>query len=114
MAERLRDQFGTDDFAIESVFPRERFESLIADPEQRSLYLDLLHTGDVSLYLVDDSIPCYVARHDDRAVLDVPSATGSPVVRLTTDQQAVLDWVDAILDEFRERADPVAPGDLAE
>jgi predicted transcriptional regulator len=112
MAERLLEHLRKDELSIESVFPRKRFESLVADPEERSLFGDVFQTGNADIFLIDDSIRYYLARHDDRAVLDVPSTTGGPVVRLTTDQQAVLDWVDSTIDEFRGRADPMEPGDL--
>jgi hypothetical protein len=55
----------------------------------------------------------YLARHGDHVVIDVPSSTGGPVVRLTTDQRAVLDWVESRIDDFRERADPVTLENLA-
>lgn len=113
MGELLLEPLRADELSVESVFPRERFESLIDDPEERSLFADILRTGNASISLVDHPIRYYVARHGSRAVIDVPSTTGGPVVRLTTDQQAVLDWVNATIDTFSDRAESVDPDDLA-
>lgn len=113
MAELLLEHLRTNEFEIESVFPRDTFESIVADPDDRSLFADLLRTENANVYLVDDSIRYYVARHGDHVVVDVPSTTGSPVVRLTTDQQAVLDWVGTTIDDIRDRAVQVTLDDLA-
>lgn len=113
MAELLLEHLRANELEIESVFPRDTFESLVAEPDDRSLFADLLRTGNANVYLVDGSIRLYVARHGDHVVVDVPSTTGSPVVRLTTDQQAVLDWVETTIDDFRDRAVQVTLDDLA-
>lgn len=113
MAELLLEHLRAKELEIESVFPREAFESFVAEPDDRSLFADLLRTGNASVYLVDNSIRFYVARHGDHVVVDVPSTTGSPVVRLTTDHQAVLDWIETTIDDFRDRAVQVTLDDLA-
>lgn len=113
MAELLLEHLRANEVEIESIFPRETFESIVAGPDERSLFADLLRTGNASVYLVDDMIRFYLARHGDHVVIDVPSSTGGPVVRLTTDQRAVLDWVESRIDDFRERADPVTLENLA-
>jgi predicted transcriptional regulator len=110
LAERLR----TDEASIESVFPREAFESFVADPESRSSVVDLLRSGNVDIHLVDEPVPCYIARHGDRAVFDIPSDTGGPVVRFTTGRRAVVDWVDSTIDGFRDRAEVLTVEDLVE
>jgi predicted transcriptional regulator len=114
IAELLLEYLSENELSIESIFSGERFESLIADSQERSLFADVLRTGNASIYLVDDSIRYYIARHGTRAILDVPSTTGGPIVRLATDQQTVLNWVDSTIDELRDRADPVTLDDLVD
>ncbi|MDX1747764.1 MAG: hypothetical protein R3324_17660 [Halobacteriales archaeon] len=114
MAELLLEHLRTNELDLESIFSREAFESFVADPEDRSRFADLLHAGNFRVYLVDDPVRYYIARHGDHAVLDVPSTTGGPIVRLESDHQAVLDWVDSTIDGFRDRADPVVLDDLAD
>lgn len=114
IAELLLEYLRANELSIESVFSCERFESLVADSEERSRFTDVLRTGNASIYLVNDSIRYYIACHGDQAILDVPSTTGGPIVRLATDQQAVLNWVDSTIDEIRDRADPVTLDDLVE
>ncbi|MDX1748216.1 MAG: hypothetical protein R3324_19955 [Halobacteriales archaeon] len=114
MPELLVEQLRTNEFGIESIFFRESFESYVADPENRSIVADILRTGNARVHLADESIQYYIARHGDRAVFDIPSDGGGSVVRFTTDQRAVVDWVDATVDEFRDRADRVTVEDLSE
>lgn len=114
MAEVIVEQLRTDQLSIESVFPRAAFESFVADPDARSVFADILRTGNARVFLLDESIRYYLGRHGDEAVLDIPSVSGGPIVRLSTDQRAVLDWVDATIDAFRERADLVTLDDLTD
>lgn len=112
MAEVLLEQLEASNLDIESIFPRETFESFIDDAENRSLVVELLNTGNAQFRLVDESIQSYVARHDNRAVIDIPAATGGPVVRLTSAYRPVIDWVDSTIAAFRDRAETVTAADL--
>jgi predicted transcriptional regulator len=114
MPELLVERLRADGVSVESVFPREAFESFVADPEPRSSVAALLRGGNTEIHLVDEPVPCYIARHGDRAVFDLPSDTGGPVVRFTTGRRAVVDWVDSTIDGFRDRAETLAVEDLVD
>jgi hypothetical protein len=114
MPELLVERLRADGVSVESVFPREAFESFVADPEPRSSIAALLRGGNTEIHLVDEPVPCYIARHGDRAVFDLPSDTGGPVVRFTTGRRAVVDWVDSTIDGFRDRAETLAVEDLVD
>jgi predicted transcriptional regulator len=110
----LVDQLRDGGTTVESVFSRASFESFVADPENRSAVVALLRTGNARIHLVEEPISFYAGRHGDRAVFDVPSAAGGPVVRFTSDRQAVVEWVDDTIDDFRDRGETLSVADLSE
>lgn len=114
MAEVLLERIREGDLRIETVFSRDAFETFVEDPGNRSTVSDLLETEGAHIHLVDETIRCYVARHGDRAILDVPAVDGGPITRLASDDPTVRDWVDATVDDLEDRASPVTPTDLAE
>lgn len=113
IAEVILGRLEGDELSIESIFPRTAFESFIDDPENRSLTIELLETGNARIHLVDEPIQYYVARHENRAVIDIPAETGGPVVRLTSAYRPIIDWVDSTIAAFRERAEQVSVENLA-
>lgn len=112
MAEVILEQLEADELSIESIFPRSAFASFIDDPENRSSMVQLLYTGKARIHLVDESIQYYIARHDDRAVIDIPANTRGPVIRLTSTYRPIRDWVDSNIAAFRERAEQISAEDL--
>ena len=114
MAEVLLERLREGGLRIETVFSRDAFETFVADPANRSLLADVLETDGARVHLVEEDVRCYVARHGERAIFDVPATDGGPITRLATDDPTVRDWVDATVDDATARAEPVTPADLAE
>ena len=72
----------------------------------------MLDPGGFRLFLFDGPVPCNVARRGERAAFDVDSVEGTSTAVLTTTDRAVLEWVESVVDDFRDRPDPVTPDDL--
>lgn len=112
--ESIIDRLRAGELTVESVFTREGFETAMADQVDRRLIRDIVEYDGVSLHLVEDELSCYLARQGDRAVFDLPAGDEGPVTRLTTSDLTVVRWVDSLVNDFLERAEPVSAADLAD
>lgn len=112
MAEVIADRLHAGELTIETVFPKDVFESFVDDPEHQSLIAGMLGTGNFRLYLFDGPVPCYVARQGERAVFDINSEDGTSTAFLTTTDAAVLDWVESVIDDFQNRANLITEADV--
>jgi len=112
VAELLADRLRAGELAVETVFPSDAFRAFVADSDNRTLVAGMLGTGRFRLHLFDGRVPCYVARHGDRAVVDLQSSDGRMLGLLSTADPAVLDWVDAVVEDFRARSAAVTAVDL--
>jgi predicted transcriptional regulator len=113
MAEVIAGQLRSGDLFVETVFPRDAIDAFVADPANRALFVEMLETDRFDLYAFDGSVPCYLARQGDRAAIELNSAEGSLVAFVTTTDEAVLAWVESVVDDFRDRAERVTVDDLA-
>jgi len=113
IAEVMSGRLRSGETVIETVFPRDVFQDFVAEPENRSLIVDMLDTGNLRLYLLDDPISCYVGRYGEQAVFDVQSTDGRMIALLTTDDRTITEWADSVIDDYQTRAERVETSDLA-
>jgi predicted transcriptional regulator len=112
MAEVIADRLRAGSVTVETVFPRDAIEAFVADPDDRALFVEMLETGRFRLYALDGSVPCYLARQGRRAAIELNSAEGTLAAFLTTTDEAVLAWVESVVDDYRDRAERVSADDL--
>jgi predicted transcriptional regulator len=113
VAELMSDRLRSDRTVLETVFPSDVFQAFVAETDNRSLIVGMLDTGNFRLYLLDDSISCYVSRYGEQAVFDVQSTDGRMIALLTTDDRTIIQWADSVIDEHQHRAERVETSDLA-
>jgi predicted transcriptional regulator len=113
MAEVIADRLRSGAVTVETVFPRDAIEAFVAKPGNRALFVEMLETGRFRLFALDRPVPCYLARQGTRAAIELDSAEGTLVAFVTTTDGDVLAWVDAVVDDYRDRAERVTVDDLA-
>lgn len=83
-------------------------ETIRGDPQMRRWMQETFETGGTSLYRVDEPVQQVLGVMDDVAGFIVVDDQGNQRALVTSTNQPVAEWVDARIDEYRERADEVA------
>lgn len=105
----LHDGMSASKQELEAVMTRGAIDAILANPEMRAQFRDLLKSDAATIYRYDGMIPHILAIFDDERVgLGVDDDHGRPQGVLGITDDVVLAWAEEIFEDYRGRADRLA------
>lgn len=109
--ENRMEEFFEGDQQVEAIIPVSVLQ-VVADEEMTHYFEDAIELPRLDLYLYEGTPPYMLALVDGTAVLVPTDEQGTPTAIIETDNETILSWVDAELNEYRAQSTKVTADDL--
>jgi predicted transcriptional regulator len=97
------------DLELEGVFEERALERFGADPRTIERAREILETGRADVYVADGDVPSTVFVVDEVVLLCLSGGEGAPLAVIETDDEAVLTWAEATIDDLRDEGERLDP-----
>lgn len=98
----------------EVVLSAETYDAIVDDAEMRSIFRDLLDSGKLEAYRHDGAFPFTIGVYDRRTVaIAFVDDNAYPAAAALTADEAIREWADGRLDEYRDASQPVTADEFS-